>query len=373
MRIGFDAKRAYFNLSGLGNYSRNIIHYLSCHYPENEYILYAPRRPDSPDMLASTGLQPALPKSWISKRFPSFWRSFRLPKRLEYDNIDLFHGLSNEIPFGIHRYHLKTVVTIHDLIFMKYPQWYGKIDRIIYTRKSSYSCRFAHRIIAASEQTRSDIISFFNIDPEKINVVYQGCDPRFYASASPEKKQEVLAKYNLMPGYIFYVGTIEKRKNLLNVVKAIHHGRIHTPLVVVGRHTPYASIVKKYIHDNHLETVTFLENVPNDDLPPLYQLSSLFIYPSTYEGFGIPILEALYSRTPVITTSWGCFPEAGGDFSAYIDPENIEQIADSIKKILDDTELRKKMIDEGYKHALKFNDKDIAENMMRIYCELVNL
>jgi glycosyltransferase involved in cell wall biosynthesis len=372
MRIGFDAKRAYFNLSGLGNYSRNIIYYLSHHYPENEYLLYAPRRPDEPDMLASTGLKPALPKSWISKRFPSFWRSFRLPKRLEYDNIDLFHGLSNEIPFGIHRYHLKTVVTIHDLIFMKYPQWYGKIDRIIYTSKSSYSCRFAHRIIATSEQTRSDIISFFNIDPEKIDVIYQGCDPRFYVTASPEKKQEILTKYNLTPGYILYVGTIEKRKNLLQVVKAIHHGNIQIPLVVVGRQTPYVFMVKKYIHKNHLENVTFLENVSNEDLPPLYQMASLFIYPSTYEGFGIPILEALYSLIPVITTSWGCFPEAGGNYSAYIDPENIEQMSDSIKKILSDEVLRKKMIDEGYKHALKFNDKDIAKNMIRIYRELVN-
>ena len=367
MRIGFDAKRAFFNLSGLGNYSRNIIHYLSSFYPENEYILYVPRRPDKPELLVSSGQQMALPESWISKRFPSAWRSFWLPKRLKIDNIDLFHGLSNEIPFGIHRYKIKPVVTVHDLIFLKYPQWYSKIDRTIYMRKTSYSCRFAYRIIAISEQTRSDIIRFLKVDPAKIDVVYQGCNPDFYNIASPEKKQEVSARYNLAPGYILYVGTIEERKNLLNVVRAIHQGSIITTLVVIGRQTPYASVVKKYIHEHHLENITFLENVPNDDLPSLYQMSSVFIYPSAYEGFGIPILEALYSRTPVITTAGGCFHEAGGDDSLYIDPSNIEEISDSLKKILGDEDLRNKMISKGYEHALKFNDKIIADNLMKVY------
>jgi len=371
MRIGFDAKRAFFNFSGLGNYSRNIIHYLSYYYPENEYILYVPRRPVDPKLLVLSGQQLAFPESWISKRLPSIWRSLLLSKRLESDNIDIFHGLSNEIPFGIHKYKLKSVVTIHDLIFLKYPQWYSRIDRNIYMRKTWYSCRFASRIIAISKQTSSDIVRLLKIDPSKIDVIYQGCDPVFYAAASPEKKQETLTRYNLIPGYILYVGTIEKRKNLLNVVRAIHHGRIDTPLVIIGRQTPYASLVKKYIHKHHLENVTFLENVPNEDLPSLYQMSSLFIYPSTYEGFGIPILEALYSRTPVITTAGGCFPEAGGDYSIYIDPEKIEQISDSIKKILSDDKLRKKMIDKGYEHALKFNDKIIADNMIRVYNLLI--
>lgn len=371
MRIGFDAKRAYFNFSGLGNYSRNILFHLCQFYPGHEYILYVPRHPSDPELLICPRKQLAFPESWISKRLPSAWRSYWLGKRLERDRIDLYHGLSNEIPFGIHNYSIKSVVTIHDLIFMRYPQWYGRIDRNIYARKSYYSCRYTNRIIAVSEQTRSDIIRFFRTDPEKIDVVHQSCNPCFYTIAGNEKKQEVLARYNLVSGYILYVGTIEKRKNLLNVVKAIHHGKIYTPLVVVGRQTLYARTVKKYILEHNLSTVTFLENVPTEDLPPLYQMASVFIYPSTFEGFGIPVLEALYSRTPVITTAGGCFTEAGGAHSVYIDPANIEQIIDAINRILGDDELRKKMIDKGYEHALKFDNKSIANNMMRVYQNII--
>lgn len=367
MRIGFDAKRAYFNFSGLGNYSRNILYHLCQFHPNHEYILYVPRQPSDPELLQCPRKQLAFPESWISKRLPSVWRSYWLGKRLERDRIDLYHGLSNEIPFGIHNNCIKSVVTIHDLIFMRYPQWYGRIDRNIYERKSSYSCRYANRIIAVSEQTRSDIIRFFRTDPEKIDVIYQSCNPSFYTDAGNEKKQEVLTRYDLSPGYILYVGTIEKRKNLLNVVKAIHHGKIDTPLVVIGRSTTYALTVKKYIAEHNLNTVTFLENVPTEDLPVLYQIASVFIYPSTFEGFGIPILEALYSRIPVITSAGGCFTEAGGTHSVYIDPANIEQITDAIKKILNDEKLRKKMIDKGYEYALKFDNKSVANNVMSVY------
>jgi len=371
MRIGFDAKRAYFNFSGLGNYSRNIIHQLNHFYPDHEYILYVPRHPYDPEPLNPPCQQLAYPESWVSKRLPSLWRSYWLGKRLEFDKIDLYHGLSNEIPFGIHKYNIKSVVTIHDLIFMRYPQWYPKIDRNIYKRKTHYSCHNASHIITISEQTRSDIVRFFNIDPASIDVVYQSCNQIFYHDASTAKKDEVLAKYDLTQGYILYVGTVEKRKNLLNVVRAIHLEKITTPLVVVGRHTQYALSVKKYIQDHQLERITFLENVPDEDLPSLYQMAGLFIYPSIFEGFGIPILEALYSRVPVITTAGSCFPEAGGEHSIYIDPGNIEQIADSIKKILGNNTLREKMIDKGYEHALKFNDKVIADDVMRIYQNLM--
>ncbi|KPK87645.1 MAG: hypothetical protein AMS27_01940 [Bacteroides sp. SM23_62_1] len=367
MRIGFDAKRAYFNLSGLGNYSRNIIYHLSQFYPDHEYFLYVPRPPQKNESKIFPDQRPSLPESWISRQLPSVWRSYWLGKRLELDKIDIYHGLSNEIPFGIHTYEVRSVVTVHDLIFMRYPQWYSSIDREIYKRKTHYSCLKASHIITISEQTRSDIIRYFNVDPERIDVVYQTCNKIFHQEVSPSTKEEVLAKYDLTQGYILSVGTVEKRKNLLNIVKAIHHGRITIPLVAIGRHTSYASLVKKYIQDHHLEEIIFLENVPDEDLPALYQMARIFIYPSIFEGFGIPILEALYSKVPVITTDGSCFPEAGGDHSCYIDPENVEQLAEALNKILADDNLRKKMIEKGYEHALKFNDRVMTDNIIRVY------
>jgi glycosyltransferase involved in cell wall biosynthesis len=367
MRIGFDAKRAFFNYSGLGNYSRNTIQYLNQHYPENEYFLYIPRHSGTSAFQAYQGQQLIYPDSFISKLFPSLWRSFLLPGKLESDKIQLYHGLSNEIPFGIHKYKIRSVVTIHDLIFLRFPEWYRQTDRLIYKSKTLYSCRNSDRIIAISNQTKSDVIEFYHINPDKIDVVYQGCDPQFYQESAASRKEEILRKYNLTSGYLLNVGTVEKRKNLLNIVKAIHSGKISTTLVVIGRQTRYADEVKKYIARYHLRNIRFLENVPNQDLPSLYQMASLFIYPSTYEGFGIPILEALYSRIPVITTSGGCFREAGGEHSIYVNPADIEQISSTIKKVLDDTELRFAMINKGYDHTLKFNDKNIAQNLMNVY------
>ncbi len=372
MRIGFDAKRAFFNYSGLGNYSRNTIQYLTQHYPENEYLLYIPQKSLTPPFQNAPGRQLIYPDGPVSGLFPSFWRSFLLPRKLYSDKINLYHGLSNEIPFGIHKYKIKSVVTIHDLIFLRYPEWYNRIDRMIYKRKTLYSCRNADRIIAISNQTRDDIIEFYKISPEKIDVVYQGCDPQFYKESAQSLKEEILKKYDISAGYLLYVGTIEKRKNLLNIVKALHSGKISRPLVVIGRQTSYAKVVKEYVDTHQLKNIRFLENVPGQDLASIYQMASLFIYPSVYEGFGIPILEALYSKIPVITTSGGCFREAGGEHSIYIDPENIEQISDSIKEVLSNNELRLNMIINGYDHALRFNDRTIAHNLIMVYRSVTN-
>ncbi len=367
MRIGFDAKRAFFNYSGLGNYSRNIIQYLRMYYPDNEYFLYVPYRSPAALIHNSPGQNFIYPEGLLSRSLPSVWRSYLLPVRLDSDRIEMYHGLSNEIPFGIHKYNIKSVVTIHDLIFLRYPEWYRKVDRMIYRIKTHYSCMNANRIIAVSSQTKSDIIEFYKISPEKIDVVYQGCDPQFYNESSQSLKEGILKKYGLSAGYLLSVGTVEKRKNLLGVVKAIHEGRIDRPLVVIGRQTSYAKIVKEYIALHQIKNIRFLENVPGEDLPPLYQMASMFIYPSIFEGFGIPILEALYSKVPVITSSGGCFIEAGGEHSIYINPENIKQIAESIRNVLEDNDLRLKMIIKGYDHALKFNDKAIARNIYNVY------
>jgi glycosyltransferase involved in cell wall biosynthesis len=367
MRIGFDAKRAFFNLSGLGNYSRNTIQYLQQYYPENEYLLYVPTKSGKFPLINFPGQQIIFPDGPVSGLFPSLWRSFLLPAKLKSDSIDLFHGLSNEIPFGIRKYNVRSVVTIHDLIFLRYPEWYNRADRIIYRSKTLYSCRNASRIIAVSRQTKSDIVEFYKISPEKIDVVYQGCNPLFYIESSQPQKEGILKKYGLTEGYLLYVGTVEKRKNLLNIVRAIYSKKISRPLVVIGRHTGYAQLVKKFIASHQMKEIIFLENVPDDDLAPLYQMASVFVYPSVYEGFGIPILEALYSKIPVITTAGGCFREAGGEHSVYIDPENYEQIADAIKNVLENNDLRLNMIIKGYDHALKFNDRAIAHNIFKVY------
>ena len=371
MRIGFDAKRAFFNFSGLGNYSRNTIRQLGLHFPENEYYLYIPWQKVEIGNQNLPNQQQVYPASWTGRNFSSFWRTCWLSKALIRDGIDLYHGLSNEIPFGIHNYNVRSVVTIHDLIFLRYPQWYKPIDRAIYTRKTRYACNTAGRIIAISEQTKNDIMEYYGIHPDRIEVVYQGCDPGFYAKLKEERKNVLREKYGLPSQYLLNVGTIEPRKNLLQIIKALHIASLRIPLVVIGRATAYAEIVKRYISDHLMEHIYFLENVPKDDLPALYQMAVIFIYPSRFEGFGIPILEALSSGTPVITSRGGCFPEAGGSHSIYVDPDKPEEIAESIRKITEDDKLKKHMSEMWIKHAEKFSDGIIASGIMDVYKKII--
>jgi len=364
MKIGFDAKRAFLNFTGLGNYSRSIIKILSRYYHNHQYILYTPLIKNSVLFTDSPNVKIALPEKPLQKMFKSYWRSFALTNQIKKDKIDIYHGLSNELPFHLNKIKIKSIVTIHDLVFIRYPYFYKFIDRKIYAKKFRYSCQIADKIIATSKQTKEDLINYFNIDENKIEVIYQCCDSLFYKKIDNSTKLKIQKKYKLPLQYILSVGTIEERKNLLNVVKALNTGKIDMPLVAVGSPTKYINKVKKYIAENRMENhVLFKHNVPLEDLPVLYQMAEVFIYPSFFEGFGIPILEALNSGTPVITSKQGCFPEIGGTSSLYISPDNIDEIAEALQQVLTDSSLRNKMIANGYKYAQNFTEEKIARKI----------
>lgn len=367
MKIAFDAKRAFYNRSGLGNYSRSTIEILKKYYPENLYSLYTPNIANSIDF-DREGFDVVFPlKKWFGL-YSSYWRTFDIVRQLKSDGIEIYHGLSNEIPHNIHKSGIKSVVTIHDLIFIRYPEYYSRIDAQIYKKKFQYACYHANRIIAISNQTKKDIIQFFNCDPDKIDVVFQGCDKIFKEKVSDEQKTLVKTKYSLPEYYILYVGTIEKRKNLLSLVKALSTRNIDKTLVVVGKATPYINEIHDFINKNNMqERVKFLHDADFMDFPAIYQMSKLFVYPSIFEGFGIPILEALTSGVPVITSQGSCFAEAGGEHTQYTEPYNIEQLAEAINKILSDDELYKNMVKQGLLYAQKFSDDIIAENLMNVY------
>ncbi len=367
MRIGFDAKRAFFNFSGLGNYSRNTIRFMGTRFPEHEYYLYIPRRNFRIENGDFEKHVRVYPHTTAAKSFPYLWRSFWLGDKLRKDGINLYHGLSNEIPFDLPKPGIRSVVTIHDLIFMRYPEWYNPIDRRIYSRKAKHACLNADRIIAISGQTSADIQEFIGIPRERIDVVYQGCDPSFFVPADDREKSRLRVKYGLPADYLLNVGTIEERKNLLKIVQALHMDSLDVPLIVIGRPTPYMEKVRRFLREHSVRNVSFLRDVPNEDLPGIYQMAKVFIYPSRFEGFGIPILEALSSRTPVITSKGSCFAEAGGESTLYVDPESPDELAAAIRRILDDSTLQELMKREGFEHSLHFKGERIAENIMQVY------
>ena len=369
MKIGFDAKRAFNNKSGLGNYSRDIIRAMQ-KKEEAQIFLFTPKKNESIFTIdkAKTIYAPEGIDSWIS----AYWRSFSIMKEVRNLQLDIFHGLSNELPFTLCA-NVKKVVSIHDLIFKRYPQWYKAIDRKIYDWKFKAACQNADNIIAISEQTKADIIKFYGINEDKITVVYQTCNDAFKTVSSPEQIVNIREKYQLPSEFLLNVGTIETRKNAMNIVKALHQHKIEMPLYIIGRNTKYAEEIKVYITQHHLDKqVKLLHNVSNEELPVFYDMAKVFIYPSTFEGFGIPIIEALYSNTPVISSQGSCFSEAGGADSIYVEVGNIDALAEAIVSLLSDTEKYKLMQEKGKMYVQKFESDKLTNELYQIYKNLLN-
>lgn len=376
MRIGFDGKRAVYNMTGLGNYSRSLIEALSRLYPDNEYLLYAPGLTDNPRLapILKSNNAKVIASGQKGGVFNALWRSFGVRKSLREGNLDVFHGLSNELPFGIAGAPYAKVATIHDLIFLRYPQYYPWLDRQVYRRKSAYVCKIADAVVAVSQQTKEDIIHFLGADPNRIHVIYQNCDTKFTRAVSEDERSAVRARYNLPSQFVLYVSSIEERKNLLTLVKAIGllRKRLDLFLVAIGNGSNYKQLVLDHVAAHGLsDRVQLRSDIAFADFPAIYQSAQVLVYPSHFEGFGIPIIEALWSKTPVITSKGGCFPEAGGPSSLYISPESAEEIAEALSRVLSDSSLRAKMIAGGLSHVQKFREDNVTRQMMELYGKLV--
>ena len=374
MKIGFDAKRFFLNSTGLGNYSRDLVRGVLEEEMDNDYFLYTTggeidlktkflKNHSNIKIVTPTG---------IYKKMKSYWRSVRLEKQLLKDGVEVFHGLSHEIPKKNKLSKIKYVVTIHDLIFLRFPENYNRIDREIYKKKVEYACTTADKIIAISEQTKRDLMEFLKVPSHKIEVIYQSCAASFHHISDYRYRHLVQKKYNLPENYILYVGTIEKRKNLATLVEAIGKSNTQLPLVAIGKQTDYTKEVMDMIDKYKLgNQVALLQNVTFLDLPSIYQSANLFVYPSLFEGFGIPVLEALYSKTPVIAATGSCLEEAGGPNSIYVDPKNSDELAQQIDRVIENGELQLEMKEKGFEYAQNFNSQKQAKAVLEVYEKLV--
>ncbi len=371
MNIGFDAKRAFQNRTGLGNYSRTLIRSLGEYYPQNNYFLFAPK--EKPLFQPSAGMQTIVPQKRHHRWLKSVWRSRWVIQDLIDKEIDLYHGLSAELPFGISNSGVQSVVTMHDLIFERYPEQYNPIDVYTYRKKAQYACKRADKVIAISEQTKQDLIQYYHTPENKIKVCYQSCDPSFENEYTKEQISSMLAAYQLPSAYFLYVGSVIERKNLLGIAKAMRllKGSIDLPLVVLGDGGKYNDEVKVFLQKEGLEKqFIWLNEGPKfsfKDLPALYQGATALIYPSVFEGFGIPILEALWSRTPVITSNVSCFRETGGDAALYVDPYQPASIAEGMETVAIDRTFAAGMQERGIKHAQHFTLDKCAAAVMEVY------
>lgn len=370
MKIGYDAKRAFHNKTGLGNYSRSLIESMLDNYPENHYYLFNPK-PSGMYFPENPALTVIEPNNAFYKYFPSLWRSISINQSTKKLDIDIFHGLSHELPFGKKNDKTKWVLTVHDLIIFRFPSYFKPIDRKIYAYKLKYSCKKADVIIAISEQTKKDLIFYLKIPEHKIKVVYQTCNPAFKEVVSEKRKSDIREKYRIPKDYILQVGTIEKRKNLLLSIKALPHIPSNYKLVVIGKKTDYFKEVQAEINRLQLNSrVLFLQNIDFNELPAIYQQAKVFLYPSRYEGFGIPIIEALNSGIPVIAATGSCLEEAGGPASLYVNPDNHLALAENIHVFLQEDK-RMKAIESGYVYAKRFAADQVSEEVMKVYKEIL--
>lgn len=365
MKIAFDAKRFFHNTSGLGNYSRDLVRILSQYEPNNEYLLLNKNKSErGKDILERPNVK------FVETSKGNFSRQLKMGKDAQKQGADIFHGLSGELPLKWDQQPIKKMVTIHDLIFLRYPEYYSFFDRKIHFWKFKKAAEMADKIIAISEQTKRDIIEFLKVPESKIEVIYQGCHKAFKEQQSSEQIQAAKDKFQLPERFILNVGTIEDRKNLLNVVKAIKDTGI--PLVVVGKKTKYYQKIENFLKKNKMEKqVQFLEGVSMDELAVIYKLADIFVYPSFFEGFGIPVIEALFSKTVVITSNTSCLPEAGGKDSVYINPNNDLDIRAKIKFLWENESERKRREEKGFEFVQKFNDEPIAKDLMNLYQKII--
>jgi glycosyltransferase involved in cell wall biosynthesis len=384
MNIGFDAKRAYHNQTGLGHYSRTLIQSLATHYSEHSYYLFNPKQSGLFRFQDDQNIHEINPSGFLNQSFPSLWRSNWVKNDLRRLKIDLYHGLSHEIPLNIHKTGIKSVVTIHDLIHERYPEQYAWADRKIYTKKFRYACEHADRVIAISEQTKQDIMHWYQIPETKIDVCYQSCNPQFAIRKTPGELEQIRLYYQLPETFFLYVGSIIERKNLLSVCKALQllNQDVVIPLIVIGKGGAYKKQVQSFIHDQGLATqIRFLSDEATAssigfqtaaDFPAIYQLANAMIYPSIFEGFGIPVLEALWSRIPVITSNVSCLPEAGGPGAFYVNPSHPEEMKQQMLQILQNPNLVEQQVETGWRYAQNFHTETTASRIMQVYRGLVS-
>ena len=373
LHIGFDAKRIVRNGTGLGAYGRTLVNDLA-QYPL-QLSLYAPDK-GRDDLRTQIIQRPNVAFKYANKPWPfgkAYWRSRGIVNDLQRDGVQLYHGLSGELPSGIRNSGIPSVVTIHDLIFLRHPEFYNPIDVKLYTWKFRRTLREATHIIAISECTKRDIIHYGQVPEDKISLIYQSCAQRFGAEPDPVVQQQVAQQYQLPERYILNVGSIESRKNVLQAVQSLLYIPADISLVIIGRPTPYTNKVMAYAQRHNLQhRVKVLHGVPDEHLPAIYSMAEVFVYPSVYEGFGIPIIEAIRCGLPVVGCSGSCLEEAGGPDNIYVAPGDVLGMANAIRRSLADADHRDERIQRSQAYIQRFAGIDVAGQVNQLYHQILS-
>lgn len=367
MRIGIDARMVYYTEAGIGQYIRRLVQGLSRFDSPEKFVLFQSRKDAA--VMANTN-RFRRQNLWT----PSHHRveQWVLPIEFAFTNVELLHSPDFIPPFWRN---MRSVITVHDLHFLRYPhfltedaaRYYGQIDEAV---------RRTDHIIAVSESTRDDIINLLGVSADRITVIYEAADPSFQPIDDPQRLAQVRKKYDLPEQFVFFVSTVEPRKNIPTLLQAQRllldrHGPL-APLVIAGKRGWLFEEVFALVEELDLgRDVRFLGRVPQDDLILLYNAATVHVHPAFYEGFGLPPLEAMTVGTPTVVSDVSSLPEVVGDAGWLVEPEDVEGWTATIGRLLSDEDLRADFRRRGFKQAAKFSLERMAEETLTVYRQVI--
>lgn len=369
--IAIDYTPAYEQGGGIGRYARELVAALSAQPPTYTFRLFVSgARPDSHAPFPgfewkSTRISPA----WLAR----IWQRARLPLPVEVftGKVDLYHATDFVLPPTLPR--TRTLLTVHDLSFVRVPEAASPRLKAYLDAVVPRSVRRADHVLADSQATKDDLIALYNVPPEKITVLHSGVDARFQRVNEPNFVRE---KYKIGSApYVLSVGTVQPRKNYRRLIEALAMLRqrgcdLH--LVVAGGRGWLENPIYETIRTTHMQDyVHFIGFADEADLPALYSAAACFAFPSLYEGFGLPVLEAMSCGTPVVTSGVSSLPEVAGDAALIVDPTRVDAIADAVQRVIEDTHLRDNLIRRGYERARLLSWERSAQQLLQIYAHLL--
>ena len=370
--IGFDAKWANSTPEGKGHYGRFIIDAVAAACPKKGFIrMYVPKRmPNSAyDKLELRhNVESLEPDGSLWRALSDIWRYIRVTRDAEIGRVELYHGLANRLPLGLARKDIRSIVTIHDLAFMRNADNTSPIVTLFNKFRYRNTCKRADRVVTVSEFTKSEIVEHLNIDPEKIDVIYMGCNKIFRDKITAEQCDSVRKKYNLPTNYVLTVGTITENANIELCVEALAKSTMPIDLVIAGRASTHIEKLKfKIDHLGMSERVRILCGVAPEDLPAIYSNAIAYLSTTRYASFNYHIVEALTVGTAVVAVTGTSHEEVAGPDSALVAPDNSEELRQAIEGIAVNRALRDDMTTKGKAYAQRFRPEVIAYNMLKCY------